>query len=176
MWKCEKLLKSSDTHAHPHTLYPLLGVCVLVCVGVCEVDLLHDISIVRQTAGRELSLAITTTRSCTCSQGRKTLRKQRQCTTMRGRRVQRCRGQGGVACVTELLRRKCQQQLTLRAKQTHGKRRRASAQNNGQNTRASGLLFPTHPHTHTHRLAHFCVTFDEFPFGLVASAKRQNAV
>lgn len=155
MRKVVEKLRHTRTPTHP---IPLTG-CVCASVCVCEVDLLHDISIVRQTAGRELSLAITTTRSCTCSQGRKTLRKQRQCTTMRGRRVQGCRvqGPGGVACVTELLRRKCQQQLTLRAKQTHGKRRRASAQNNGQNTRASGLLFPTHTRTRTHIDSHTSV-------------------
>lgn len=92
MQKCgnAKSCWKAQTHTHTHTSYTPYWVCWCVC----EVDLLHDISIVRQTAGRELSLAITTTRSCTCSQGRKTLRKQRQCTTMRGRRVQGCRGQG----------------------------------------------------------------------------------
>lgn len=89
MRKVVEKLRHTRTPTHP---IPLTG-CVCASVCVCEVDLLHDISIVRQTAGRELSLAITTTRSCTCSQGRKTLRKQRQCTTMRGRRVQWCRGQ-----------------------------------------------------------------------------------
>lgn len=110
---------------------------------------MHNISIVRQTAGRETAPEPEPVPdySCTCSQGRKT---QRKTTAMRLA--------GGRGVYASAQRRECQQQLTL---QGEAKDAEPSAQNNAQNGHERRQTSCCHTHTlmHTHTLVCHLMNF-----------------